>query len=106
MAWASGRGLLFTEIGQAVGRVGFIGEDQEFSFEIPVRQPNGERSSRYLDNRCEVQRRGVTWRKKNGSLWYLFNIMRLDRVRKEIGLIRKIGSFRNKRHSNSQRSGR
>lgn len=43
LAWASGRrGLLFTEIGQAVGRVGFIEEDQEFSFEIPVRQPNGE----------------------------------------------------------------
>ena len=43
LAWASGRReLLFTEIGQAVGRVGFRGEDQEFSFEIPVRQPNGE----------------------------------------------------------------
>ena len=43
LAWATGlMELLFTETGQAVGRVGFIGEDQEFSFEIPVRQPNGE----------------------------------------------------------------
>lgn len=43
LAWVPGRmELLFTEMGQAVGRVGFRGEEEEFCFEMSVRYPNGE----------------------------------------------------------------
>lgn len=41
LAWVTRRQLLFTEMGKAAGRVGFGGENQ-FSFEISVRYPNGD----------------------------------------------------------------
>lgn len=43
LAWTSGRmERLFTEMKQAARRVGFGGENQEFSFEMSVRYPNGD----------------------------------------------------------------
>lgn len=43
LAWTTGRmELLFTEMGQAVGRAGFGEENQEFGLEMSISFPNGD----------------------------------------------------------------